>query len=166
MDTTTKTKAIAIECNVEAMTLTLTFGNGDTATLAANDLSKETRNVALLHGLKQKLGDGAALGKGSTVAEKQGAVLKVLDSLREGRWNAIRSAVRKGMGLLDLQTEAMGRYLASVGKERPADTVREKLKGMSQAQRAAYMASEAVAPFWAEVQAEQAADAAVDVEAF
>lgn len=159
-----KSTAYSIEANLENMTLTVTLGE-TVETIAVADLDEKTQSIAVLHGLKQKIADAAALPKGSSDAEKQGAMAKVIDQLRSGAWNAIRATAQKGWSLLDLQTEAMARFLAAKGDARDKDAIKGKLKAMSQAQRAAYMSTEQVSPYWAEVSAEHA-KAAASVEEF
>lgn len=58
-----------------------------------HDLSPEILAMAALHGLKQKLGDAAAIsrspatGKSATVADKREAVVEVYERLLRGEWN-------------------------------------------------------------------------------
>lgn len=62
-------------------------------TLNTHALSPAIRNMALLHGLKQKLGDAAAIardpetGRSASPAEKWAAVQSVASRLLEGQWN-------------------------------------------------------------------------------
>ena len=58
-----------------------------------HDLTPEILAMAALHGLKQKLGDAAAIsrntstGKSATVADKREAVVEVYERLLRGEWN-------------------------------------------------------------------------------
>lgn len=85
--------------------LTLTFSNGKTAEIDAGKLKPEILAQALMHGLKQKLVDAAALtrdtetGRAATIETKFEAVKAVLDRLIEGEWNKRREGVPTG-GLL------------------------------------------------------------------
>ena len=77
--------------------LRLTWSEGDPMTLMAGDLSEAIQFEALVHGLKQKLVDAAAIsrnpdtGKSASVADKRAAVQEVLDRLLAGRWNKGRA---------------------------------------------------------------------------
>ena len=61
--------------------LTLTFADQTTSTLSTRDLSPEILSQALMHGLKQKLVDAAAIarnvdtGASATTADKKEAVM-------------------------------------------------------------------------------------------
>lgn len=83
---------------IEAPTgfLHLTFGNGKTLTIATNEISPDIRTQAMLHGLKQKLVDAAAIsrnpdtGRSATIDDKYNAVREVFDRLMSGQWNKVR----------------------------------------------------------------------------
>ena len=96
MTTTPKTPAIDVSANVSSMVLSLTFNNGEIITLSADDLSNDIRNQCLLHGLKQKLVDAAAIsrnpdtGRSATIDDKYQAVREVYDRLLSGQWNKTR----------------------------------------------------------------------------
>ena len=76
--------------------LHLTFGNGQTLTIATNEISPTIRAQAMLHGLKQKLVDAAAIsrnpdtGRSATIDDKYNAVREVYDRLLSGQWNKVR----------------------------------------------------------------------------
>lgn len=82
------------------MTLTLTFINGKEIVVYANTLSEEIRNQALLHGLKQKLVDAAAIsrnldtGASASADDKYNAVRKIADRLMKdgAKWNEGRAS--------------------------------------------------------------------------
>lgn len=82
-----------------AMTLlNLDFANGRTLQVNTNALSNEIRAHAMLHGLKQKLVDAAAIsrntetGRAATIEDKYQAVKTVFDRITspDGTWNAVR----------------------------------------------------------------------------
>jgi hypothetical protein len=97
---TSKKSTITADLFVPKMTLTLTFINGKEIVIDANALNPEIRDMALLHGLKQKLVDAAAIsrnvetGKSASADDKYDAVKKIADRLMspEGRWNEGRVA--------------------------------------------------------------------------
>ena len=84
--------------------LVWTFGDGieplsvDVAALAA-----DVREHAMYHGIGQKVGDAAALGKGSTVAQKRAAMAEVIETLVGGEWNRKRAGAPK-LNLGDVTT--------------------------------------------------------------
>ena len=67
------------------------------------DAEKFTRDIwdyAVMHGLKQKICDAAALGAGSTDAEKMEAMRAVFDQLSDGEWNRRMAGDGTPAGLL------------------------------------------------------------------
>lgn len=112
MNTKTETKPKTIETLIEGGTLVLTFSSGERLAINPNTLSVEIREQALLHGLKQKLVDAAAIscnpetGKSATVADKYAAVLEVYERItRETApmWNKVREGGGATSGGLLLQ---------------------------------------------------------------
>lgn len=97
---TSKKSTIMADVFLPKMTLTLTFINGKEIVVDANTLSEEIRNQALLHGLKQKLVDAAAIsrnldtGASASVDDKYNAVKKIADRLTApgAKWNEGRAA--------------------------------------------------------------------------
>lgn len=103
---TTITHATTSADNVEVFggELTLTFGNGEQLTISAEQLSADILGQALMHGLKQKLVDAAAIsrnpdtGRSATIDDKYNAVREVYDRLLSGEWNKTREAGAGGSG--------------------------------------------------------------------
>ena len=103
---TTITHATSGADNVEVFggELALTFGNGEQLTLSADQLSADILGQALMHGLKQKLVDAAAIsrnpdtGRSATIDDKYAAVREVYDRLLSGEWNKTREAGAGGSG--------------------------------------------------------------------
>jgi hypothetical protein len=97
---TSKKSTIMADVFLPKMTLTLTFINGKEIVVDANALSEEIRNQALLHGLKQKLVDAAAIsrnldtGASASVDDKYNAVRKIADRLMKdgAKWNEGRAS--------------------------------------------------------------------------
>lgn len=143
-DTTKRNAAItaAIHMNSDELdpnnSLALTFANGQGLVLQVGDLSPAIIGQAVMHGLKQKLVDAAAIarnpdtGRSATVNDKYEAVKAVYDRLLAGQWNAIRTGEGGGNGGL------LFRALVKMydGRKTPAD-IREFLEGKTDAEKAA-----------------------------
>lgn len=110
MTTETRTPAIVAEINMTNTAnpnLSLTFSNGYELCIRASDLTVALAQQAMMHGLKQKLVDAAAIsrnpdtGRSATIDDKYNAVREVFDRLMSGQWNKVRDggASTKG-GLL------------------------------------------------------------------
>ena len=88
----------AIAAKVENATLILDFAHGAQLTINSTMLSDSIRQSAMLHGLKQKLVDAAAIsrntetGRPATIDDKYQAVKTVFDRITspDGTWNAVR----------------------------------------------------------------------------
>lgn len=95
--TTTNTRTPAIDATIVGDTLTLAFSNGRTITIGASELSPTLVTQAIMHGLKQKLVDAAAIsrdtdtGRAATIDTKYNAVREVYERLLAGEWNKVRS---------------------------------------------------------------------------
>ena len=170
VNTTSRIPAVAASISIaDVMTnlsiahgnLVLTFADQTTAQLSTIDLSPEILSQALMHGLKQKLVDAAAIarntdtGVSATVADKKDAVLKVLDRLMTGNWNVGReSGDNSGKGSL---------LLLALQRMQPARDPAELatwLKARTDAERAALGKNAKLLPFIQTIQAERAAAAA------
>ena len=156
-NTNTTTKAPAIEATIEGTTLTLTFAHGERLTIRAGQLLESIAEQALMHGLKQKLVDAAAIsrnpdtGRSATIEDKYAAVKEVYDRLLAGEWNKRREGGSGGAagGLLFAA-------LVRLYEGRKTDAaIREFLGGLSDAEQAALRASARVAPIIAAIKAER-----------
>jgi len=137
MNTTTKAVP-AIACVIDGQLLKLNFATGEVVELDANKLSPEIREQAMMHGLKQKLVDAAAIsrdpetGRSVTVEAKCEAVKAVYKRLQEGQWNKQREA---GDGVSGgLLFRAMCKIME--GKKSP-EFVKSWLEGKSDAEKVA-----------------------------
>lgn len=91
--------------------LTLKFANGKELAIEAGMLTESIREAAMLHGLKQKLVDAAAIsrntetGRPATIEDKYNAVKIVFDRITsaEGTWNAVREGGTGAVGGLLLR---------------------------------------------------------------
>lgn len=85
-----------IETTISGTILGMAFDNGQTLSLSVGQLTEEIRNAALMHGLKQKLVDAAAIsrnpdtGRSATTEDKYNAVREVYERLLSGQWNKQR----------------------------------------------------------------------------
>jgi frataxin-like iron-binding protein CyaY len=131
-----------IETAVDGNVLTLSFANGEQLTVNSEALSAEIRAAAMLHGLKQKLCDAAAIsrnpetGRSATIDDKYAAVREVFDRITAetgATWNKTREGGGSGNagGLLF-------RALCSIyeGKRTPAQ-ITEFLAKLNEADKAA-----------------------------
>jgi len=90
---------------IELGMLDLQFKDGRFLTLDASKLSGEILGQAIMHGLKQKLVDAAAItrdpetGRSATIQTKYDAIEAIIARLMGGEWNKNRSGVPTG-GLL------------------------------------------------------------------
>ena len=104
MDTTKRNAAIT--ATIIGNTLALTFANGETLIMRGDTLNSDVQQYAMMHGLKQKLVDAAAIsrnpenGRAATIEDKFAAVKAVYDRLLAGQWNATREGGGQSGGLL------------------------------------------------------------------
>lgn len=139
--------------------LRLTFANGKELVLQVRDLSDAILGMAVMHGLKQKLVDAAAIsrnpdtGRSATVEDKYEAVLAVYNRLVSGHWNAGRAAGTGGSG--GLLFRALCRMY---GDAKTPEQIREFLAGKSKADQAALRGNAKVAAIIDEIKAEDAAN--------
>jgi hypothetical protein len=168
-NTTARIPAIAVDVSIADAPsslsishgqLTLKFADGTASAISTIDLSPEILSQALMHGLKQKLVDAAAIarntetGASATLADKKEAVLSVLNRLMAGSWNATReggeSAAKGSILLLALQR-------AQPAADPVALAIR--VKALTDAERAALMKNPKILPHVQAIQAERAAAA-------
>ena len=156
IEATTKTPAIEATISDDKGTLTLTFANGERLALHVSQLSAEVGAQALMHGLKQKLVDAAAIsrnpdtGRSATADDKYAAVKEVYDRLLAGEWNKRREGGSGATGGLLLQ--ALLRLYA--GRKTEND-LRAWLADKTDAEQAKLRADSRVAPIIAEIKAER-----------
>lgn len=171
-NTNTRTPAVAAsitvagdgdtQVSINHGNLTLTFADQTTAQLSTVDLSREILSQALMHGLKQKLVDAAAIarnvdtGASATVADKKAAVMEVLERLMRGEWNKTREGGDGGTGRGSILFQA----LARMQPHRDAGELGEWVKARTDAERAALMKNAKLLPYIQAIQAERAAAAA------
>ena len=170
-NTTSRVPAVAVTVNLaDSLStvsiahgeLVLTFADQTAVTLSTRDLSPEILSQALLHGLKQKLVDAAAIarnldtGASATTADKKGAVMEIHTRLLEGAWNKGRVAGDGTSGKGSILLLALQRLQPN----RDAAELAEWLKARTDAERAALAKNAKILPHVQAIQAERAAAAA------
>lgn len=100
------TRTAAVTTDIFGTTLTLNFANGKELQIDTTTLHADIVQQAILHGLKQKLVDAAAIardtetGKTATIDDKYQAVKTVFDRITSATpsWNAVREGEQKQQG--------------------------------------------------------------------
>ena len=157
---TTK-KQSAIETSIEGAVITFTFADGRELLVDSRALSESIQQAAMLHGLKQKLCDAAALsrdpatGRAATIDTKYDAVREVFDRITsaDGEWNKKREAGAGGSGGL-LLAALVRMYAGRKAKE----DLRAFLDGKTLSEQAALRKNPRVAEIVEEIKAERAKD--------
>lgn len=151
--------------------LMLEFRHGETLNLRPESLAPEIQRAALLHGLKQKLVDAAAIsrdpttGRAATIATKYEAVREVFDRItgEAPSWNKPREGSGGGGGGAGgLLFRALCRMYA--GRQTP-EAVKGYLDDLTDRQKQALRVDSRVARFIEEVRAESARPTGVNTDA-
>lgn len=146
----------AINADIFGTTLTLTFADGQEIVVDTSKLSDDIRASAIMHGVKQKLVDAAAIarnvdtGASATIADKYAAVKKVADRIMsaDGKWNEGRGAATSTGASGAMLTRALMRL---TGKDETY--VKDFLSAKSKEERAALKRNPKVLEIMAELQA-------------
>lgn len=152
-----------IETVINGDTLTLTFDNGEVLTIGQRQLTPEVEQSALMHGLKQKLVDAAAIsrnpdtGRSATTEDKYNAVREVYDRLLAGQWNKQREG-GTGAGSGGLLFRALVRLYPTKTPEQ----IRAFLEAKSDAEKATLRKLPAVAAIIEQLKAESAKTDGID----
>lgn len=137
--TATTTRKPVVSTDVFGNVLTLNFITGEELSVDITKLSTEIRTQAMLHGLKQKLVDAAAIarntdtGMAATPSDKYEAVRAVYDRITKAEgatWNAVREGEAKAQGGMFVRA-----LMELTGKDRELTT--QYLDGLSKDQIAA-----------------------------
>lgn len=164
MKTEQKT-AIKVTVDHTNMGLAIQFAHGKTLSILVGNLSHDIRDQALLHGLKQKLVDAAAISRNSetglsaTIEDKFQAVLTVRDRLVGGDWNAVREGGGNAGGLL------LKALIRLYDGRKTVEQIKEFLAEKTDAEKAALRKNQKVAALILEIQAESAAESGIDTDA-
>ena len=148
-------KLPAISADIVEGSLILTFATGQCLSANPANLSESIRGEAILHGLKQKLVDAAAItrdtstGRSATAQDKYEAVLEVFTRItsENGTWNKVRGEGGgvSGLGLLVRALMQMS------GKSR--EVIEAQLEPKTKEQKAALRDNPKVAAIMAELRA-------------
>ena len=139
--------------------LVFSFADGQGLSIHADQLTPEIRHEAIMHGLKQKIGDAAAIGRNpetgrsATLSDKHAAMRAVIERLQAGAWNAERGEGGSPAG--GLLFAALVRMYAG---KKSDDAIRAFLAGKDDKQKAALRKNPRVAEIIEEIKAERAAD--------
>ena len=160
--------------DIEAMveengTLVLAFRHGETLKLHPEALAPEIQRAALLHGLKQKLVDAAAIsrdtatGRAATIVTKFDAVREIFDRITGAggetpSWNKPRAGGSGGQG--GLLARAIARY-----KNVEVSAAKAYLDRLTDAQKQALRVDPRIATIINELRAESAKPAGIDTDA-
>lgn len=147
-------------------TLVLTFRHGEILRVHPESLAPEIQRMAMLHGLKQKLVDAAAIsrdtttGRAATIITKYNAVREIFDRItgETPSWNRPRAGGAGGQG--GLLARAIARY-----KNVPIEAVKAHLDRLTDAQKQALRGDPRIATVINELRAESAKPAGIDTEA-
>lgn len=150
----------------EGGNLTLTFRHGERLTVFVDQLAPEIQRTAMLHGLKQKLVDAAAIsrdtatGRAATISTKYDAVREIFDRItgENPSWNKPRAGGAGGQG--GLLARAIARY-----KNVPVEAARTYLDRLTDAQKQALRVDPRIATIINELRAESAKPAGIDTDA-
>ena len=153
-----------ITATIDGTTLTLTFTNGETLIIRGDALTSDVQQYAMMHGLKQKLVDAAAIsrnpetGRPASVEDKYQAVKAVYDRLLAGQWNATREGGGNAGGLL---FQALCRMYAG---RKTAEDIKAFLAEKTDAEKTALRKNPRVAAIIEEIRAEQGKAADIDTD--
>ena len=145
--------------------LVFTFADGQELRIDAGKLTDDIRHEAIMHGLKQKIGDAAAIGRNpetgrsATLADKRAAMRTVIERLQAGSWNAERGEGGAPAG--GLLFAALVRMYEG---KRTEEELRNFLAGKSDKEKAALRKNPRVAAIIEEIKAERAANGDDDGE--
>lgn len=160
-DTTQKT---ALACTIDGLRLTITSNIGHRLELDANRLTADLLNHAIMHGLKQKLMDAAAIsrnpdtGRSASVSDKFDAIMDVYERLLVGEWNKVREGGSPTGGLL-LQA------LMTIYPSKTREQLVAYLAGKSATEKTALRKVPRVATIIEELKAARAKDDGIDGDA-
>ena len=153
-----------ISATITDNTLALMFANGETLAMRGDALNSDVQQYAMMHGLKQKLVDAAAIsrnpetGRAATVEDKYQAVKAVFDRLLGGQWNATREGGGNTGGLL---LQALCRMYAG---RKTAEDIKAFLAEKSDAEKTALRKNPRVAQIIEDIRAEQGKAAGIDTD--
>lgn len=159
----TTSKRGLYEFIVEGTRATFAFDGLPHITVDADTLSAEILHNLIMHGLKQKIADGAAMsrnpetGRPATDADKVARMRAIANRLMAGQWRAESEGGATGGLLL--------RALMELYPNRTRDDIIAYLEKRSDKEKAQLRATAKIAPIIERLRAEAGKGASVDVEA-
>ena len=167
--TTTTTKKDIEATVADDGTLILEFRHGETLRLHPETLNPEIQRAAMLHGLKQKLVDAAAIsrdtttGRAATIVTKYDAVKEIFDRITGAggeapSWNKPRAGGAGGQG--GLLARAIARF-----KNVEVSAAKAYLDRLTDAQKQALRVDPRIATIINELRMESAKPAGIDTDA-
>ena len=164
--TTTTTKKDIEATVTDGGTLILEFRHGERIALRPDELTPEIQRAAMLHGLKQKLVDAAAIardtttGRAATIQTKYDAVKEIFDRItgESPSWNKPRAGGVGGQG--GLLARAIARY-----KNVALEQAKAYLDRLTDAQKQALRVDHRIAAIINELRLESAKPAGIDTDA-
>ena len=164
--TTTTTKKDIEATVTDDGALLLEFRHGETLRIHPETLNPEIQRMAMLHGLKQKLVDAAAIsrdtttGRAATIITKFDAVKEIFDRItgENPSWNKPRAGGGGGQG--GLLARAIARY-----KSVPVEAAKAYLDRLTDAQKQALRVDPRIATIINELRMESAKPAGIDTDA-
>lgn len=144
-----------IDSRVDGDTITFFVAGAGQLAITLSELNDAVKEAAMLHGLRQKIADAAAIprntetGKSATAEEKLAAMTRVRDRLvgGDGEWNS------RGEGDGTSGASLLARALAEATGRTLADMV-EEVKKMDKKTQAAMRADKVIAPIVARIKSE------------
>ncbi len=144
-----------ISCKIDGNILTIAFRNGKQIIVDRAAMADEINTIATMHGYKQKIVDGAAMGQGATIEEKFEACEEIYNRLLDGEWNKRRESGEPRGGLLFTA-------LCRAYPQRTPEQIREWLNGKSRKDQNAMMENSRIRPHIDAIRAEMAKNVATD----
>ena len=166
MTTTTTTKKDIEASITDDGALLLEFRHGETLRIHPESLNPEIQRMAMLHGLKQKLVDAAAIsrdtatGRAATIVTKFDAVREIFDRItgENPSWNKPRAGGTGGQG--GLLARAIARF-----KNVEVSAAKAYLDRLTDAQKQALRVDPRIATIINELRMESAKPAGIDTDA-
>ena len=165
MTTNDAKRTPAVTAEIDGTRLVFTGDNGRELAVSVEQLTEDIRVQAMMHGLKQKIGDAAAIsrnpetGRSATTDDKFDAMAEVLNRLLSGSWNKTREGGEGGTGGL------LFKALCKIKSDKTPAEVRAYLEARTKEEQAALRKVPAIAAAIEEIKAASAKDGGIDGEA-
>lgn len=146
MTDTTNATSRTITATIEGTVLTIKTAGCADIRINYTELGVEVAQAAILHGLKQKIVDAAAIsrnpdtGRSATAQDKHAAMLEVATRLMAGQWNKAAGDGSTGQGGLLFRA-----LCQKYDGKKTADEIKTFLEGKTKAEQAALRANPAIA---------------------